>query len=87
MSVESSIDDTAASIVSALSSHDLSDEEKEQVAKLVGQLLVKTVEKTTANHLRATVNCCGSEVDLAHQIREEINRNKDLLISNLRALR
>jgi chaperonin cofactor prefoldin len=87
MSVESSIDDTAASIVSALSSHDLSDEEKEQVAKLVGQLLVKTVEKTTDNHLKAAANCCGSEIDLAHQIREEINRKKNVLISNLKALR
>jgi len=87
MSVESSIDDTAASIVSALSSHDLSDQEKEKIAKLVGELLVKTVEKTTDNHLKTTVNCCGPEVDLAHQIREEINRNKDVLISNLKALR
>ena len=87
MSVESSIDDTAASIVSALSSHDLSDEEKEKIAKLVGQLLVKTVEKTTKNQAQAAVNCCGSEVDLAHQIREEMNRKKELLISNLKALR
>lgn len=87
MSVESSIDDTAASIVSALSSHDLSDGEKEQITTLVGQLLVKTVEKTTDNHLKAAVNCCGPEVDLAHQIREEINRKKNVLISNLKALR
>ena len=87
MSVESSIDDTATSIVSALSSHDLSDEEKEQITKLVGQLLVKTVEKTTKNHLKAAVTCCGPEVDLAHQIREEMNRKKDVLISNLKALR
>ena len=87
MSVESSIDDTAASIVSALSSHDLSEQEKEKITGLVGALLVKTVVKTTKNHLQTTVNCCGSEIDLAHQIREEINRNKDLLISNLKALR
>ena len=87
MSVESSIDDTATSIVSALSGHDLSDDEKEKIAKLVGQLLVKTVEKTTANHLKAAVNCCGSEIDLAHQIREEMNRKKEVLISNLKALR
>jgi hypothetical protein len=87
MSVESSIDDTAASIVSALSSHDLSDEEKEQITTLVGQLLVKTVEKTTKNQAQAAVNCCGSEIDLAHQIREEMNRKKELLISNLKALR
>ena len=87
MSVESSIDDTAASIVSALSEHDLSDAEKDQITNLVGQLLVKTVKKTTANQLKAAVNCCGPEVDLAHQIREEMNRKKNVLISNLKALR
>ena len=87
MSVESSINDTAESIVTALADHDLSDQEKEQITSLVGALLVKTVEKTTKNHLKTTVNCCGPEVDLAHQIREEINRNKELLISNLKAMR
>ena len=87
MSVESSINDTAESIVAALADHDLSDQEKEQITSLVGALLVKTVEKTTKNHLKTTVNCCGSEVDLAHQIREKINRNKELLISNLKAMR
>ncbi len=87
MSVQSSIDDTTESIMSALSGHDLSDAEKENITKIVGQLLVKTVEKTTKNHLEAAASCCGPEIDLAHQIREEINRKKDVLISNLRALR
>ncbi len=87
MSVESSIEDTTASIMSALSSHDLSDSDREQISNIVSQLLVKTVEKTTKNHLEAAANCCGPELDLAHQIREEINRNKDVLISNLKALR
>lgn len=87
MSVESSIDDTAASIVTALSSHDLSDDEKKQITKLVGKLLVKTVEKTTKNQAQAAVSCCGPEIDLAHQIREEMNRKKEVLISNLKALR
>ncbi len=87
MSVQSSIDDTTESIISALSPHDLSDEEREQITQIVSQLLVKTVEKTTKNHVEATVNCCGPEIDLAHQIREEMNRKKDVLISNLQALR
>ena len=87
MSVESSINDTSESIVSALSDHDLSDTEKEQITRLVEKLLVKTVEKTTDTHLETTVSCCGPEADLAHQIRSEVNRKKDLLISNLRALR
>ena len=34
MSVESSIEDTTASIMSALSSHDLSDADKEEITKI-----------------------------------------------------
>ena len=87
MSVESSISDTSASIVEALANHDLSAAEKDQIAVLVSQLLVKTVEKTTKNHVETSANCCGPEIDLAHQIREEVNRKKDMLIANLTALR
>ena len=51
MSVESSISDTSESIVAALSDHNLSAEDKEKITRLVSQLLVKTVEKTTKNHV------------------------------------
>lgn len=87
MSVESSIEHTTESIMSALSSHDLSDSEKEQVKDIVSQLLVKTVEKTTKNQVKAATSCCGPELDLAHQIQEEMIRKQNLLISNLKALR
>ena len=87
MSVESSINETTETIVTALASHEVTDIEKEMIAEIVGKLLIKTVEKSTTNHLRQVDDCCGIEVDLAHQIREEINREKDLLISNLSALR
>ncbi len=87
MSVQSSIDDTTASIMSALAEHDVSATEKEEIAKIVSQLLVKTVEKTTDNQMKTAANCCGPELDLAHQIREEMNRRKELLISNLKAMR
>jgi hypothetical protein len=65
----------------------LSDVEREEITRIVSQLLVTTVEKTTKNDLKTALNCCGPEADLAHQIREEMNRKKELLISNLRALR
>ncbi|MDH3387455.1 MAG: hypothetical protein OEN02_06055 [Gammaproteobacteria bacterium] len=87
MSVQSSIDDTTAAIVSALSNHDLSDSEKQQITNIVSQLLVETVEKTTDDHIETSASCCGHELDLAHQIREEMNRKKDMLIANLKALR
>ena len=87
MSVESSIEDTTAAILAALPNHDLSDAEREQINTIVSQLLVKTVEKTTKNHQETAVNCCGPELDLAHQLREQMNLSKDALISNLKALR
>jgi hypothetical protein len=87
MSVQSSIDETTAEIIAALGRHELSEEEKERLGKIVSQLLVQTVEKTTENHIETTTNCCGPELDLAHQIRQELNRKKELLISNLKALR
>ena len=37
--------------MSALSSHDLSDAEREKITEIVSQLLVKTVKKTTKNHV------------------------------------
>ena len=87
MSVESSIQDTTDAIVSALSTHDLSPQEVEEIHVAVSQLLVKTVKKTSKNASRLAVNCCGPEQDLAHQIQEEIRRKQDLLISNLKAMR
>ncbi len=87
MSVESSIEDTTAAILAALPNHDLSVTEREQISDIVSQLLVKTVEKTTKNHQETAANCCGPELDLAHQLREEMNLKKDALISNLKALR
>ena len=87
MSVESSIEDTTAAILAALPNHDLSDTERGQISDIVSQLLVKTVEKTTKNHQETAANCCGPELDLAHQLREEMNLRKDALISNLKALR
>jgi hypothetical protein len=50
-------------------------------------LLVKTVKKTTHNQVETAINCCGPEKDLAHQLAEEMHRKKNLLISNLMAMR
>jgi hypothetical protein len=87
MSVQSSIEETTEAIMASLSSHELYNAEKEDVARIVSQLLVKTVEKTTKNHMETADDCCGSELDLAHQLRQEMNLKKEALISNLKALR
>jgi hypothetical protein len=87
MSVQSSIEDTNNAILKVLSRHQLSDNEKEEINRIVTRLLVKTVKKTTHNQVETAVNCCGPEKDLAHQLAEEMHRRKNLLISNLMALR
>lgn len=87
MSVLSSIEDTTTAIMNALARHQLSDAEKEEVSRIVSKLLVKTVKRTTHNQVQTALNCCGPEKDLAHQLSEEMHRRKNLLISNLMALR
>ena len=87
MSVQSSIEDTTTALMKALSSHQLSDEEREEVSRIVSKLLVKTVKKTTHNQVETALNCCGPEKDLSQQLSEEMHRKKNLLISNLKALR
>ena len=87
MSVQSSIEDTTEAIMKALSGHQLSDAEREEVNRIVSKLLVKTVKKTTHNQVETALNCCGPEKDLAHQLSEEMHRKKNLLISNLMAMR
>ena len=87
MSVQSSIEDTTNALMNALSRHQLSDAEREEVNRIVSKLLVKTVKRTTHNQVDTAVNCCGPEKDLAHQLAEEMHRKKNLLISNLKAMR
>jgi hypothetical protein len=87
MSVQSSIEDTTTALMNALSRHQLSDAEREEVNRIVSKLLVKTVKKTTHSQVETALNCCGPEQDLAHQLSEEMHRRKNLLISNLQSMR
>ena len=87
MSVQESIEITTEAIMKTLSKHELSDAEREEVNRIVSKLLVKTVKKTTHNQVETALNCCGPEQDLAHQLSEEMHRKKNLLISNLKAMR
>ena len=87
MSVQETIEKATESIMEALVKHQLSDAEREEVSRIVGKALVKTVKKTTHNQVETARNCCGPEKDLAHQLAEEMHRKKNLLISNLMALR
>ena len=87
MALEKKAERTAAEIGEALTSYNLSEDEKGEILNIIEKSLIRAVEKTTDTHREATVICCGPEADLAHKIQEEVERKKDLLISNLMALR
>ena len=74
---------TTQSIISALSRHDLSDDDKQKINEIISASLVNVVETTTDDHLSTAMRCCGPEADLAHQIRHEVNLKKKALIANL----
>ena len=87
MALEKTAQKAATRIDEALGGYDLSVDEKDAILKIIEKSLIRTVEETTDTHREATVICCGPEADLAHKIQEEVERKKDLLISNLMALR
>jgi hypothetical protein len=87
MALEKTAQKAATRIDEALGDYELSEAEKAAILKIIEKSLIRTVEKTTDTHREATVICCGPEADLAHKIQEEVERKKDLLISNLMALR
>jgi len=44
--------------------------------------------KRTHREMKETaVVCCGAEADLAHKIQEQMDRKRDMLITNLMAMR
>jgi len=74
-------------IVSQLSNHSFTELEVDSITEVIKSAIIESVKKTSDDHVKTAVNCCGSEVDLAHQIRAEINRKKDVVITNLMAMR
>lgn len=87
MSLEKTALKTAEKIDQALDGYNLSAQQKAEILEIIGNSLVKTAEEITAAHREATVFCCGPEADLAHKIEAEVERKKQALISNLKALR
>ena len=87
MALEKTAQKAAKKIDAALTDYDLSEDEKGAILKIIEKSIIRTVEETTDSHREATIICCGPEADLAHKIQEEVERKKDMLISNLMALR
>ena len=66
---------------------DLSDEERDEIKKIVRQALLDTSSKTQEQYKEVAVICCGPEADLAHKIQEQMDKTRDMLIANLKSMR
>lgn len=64
-----------------------SETERSAISRIVDQGLVDASGQTHHSSKEAVVFCCGPEADLAHKIQDQMDRQRDMLIANLKALR
>ena len=80
-------DETVIALENALPDAEFSDDTKQKISRIIEQSLIKTLQQATQAHHKATVTCCGAEADMAHKIREEVERSNIALTANLSAMR
>ena len=61
--------------------------EREAILEIVRQAMLDTSRRTHREMKETAVVCCGAEADLAHKIQEQMDRKRDMLITNLMAMR
>ncbi len=65
----------------------LTNVELEKITAIIAKAMEDAVLEASAQHSSVCVNCLSHEMDLAHQIRKEMELKKIALIANLSALR
>jgi hypothetical protein len=68
-------------------SDDLPTAEREAILKIVQQAMLDASSRTHREMKDAAIVCCGPEADLAHKIQNEMDKKRDMLIANLKAMR
>lgn len=79
-------DDTVAKIDASIAA-DMSDGEREQVARIVEQAIIDAVNSAAQHYADTTSNHFGHDADKAHKLSEAMKRAKTALVSNLQGLR
>ena len=68
-------------------STDLGAEDTAALAAIVRKALLDVSGETHKAYKDVAVVCCGPEADLAHKIQERMDQERDMVITNLMALR
>ena len=68
-------------------SDDLPSTEREAILKIVQQAMLDASSRTHREMKDTALVCCGPEADLAHKIQEQMDKKREMLIANLKAMR
>jgi len=68
-------------------SADLPRPEREAILNIVRQAMLDSANRTHSEMKEIASVCCGPEADLAHKIQEQMDKKRNLLITNLMAMR
>ena len=86
MSLKTLVDNAVKEIGKAVSTP-LTESETANISRIIEKAMIEAVRHSSKSYTTAVVVCCGPEADLAHKIREEMDRAQHVLITNLMAMR
>ena len=66
---------------------DLPAAEREAILDIVRRAMLDSAKRTHREMKETAVVCCGPEADLAHQIQEQMEKKRSMLVANLMAMR
>lgn len=77
----------AAAEISGVIDPPLTADESEKVTAIIAEAMKTAVHEASALHADVCADCLRHDHDLAHKVREQIERKKIALIANLSSLR
>lgn len=83
MSLEKIANSAVRKLVKSFPGYDFTDEQRDEVARVIASAMRDTVSEAARVHREATVLCCGPEADLAHKIAHEADQQAALLVASL----
>ena len=85
MNLERLIDRVTKELSDALS--DLPAAERDEILDIVQRAMLDSAKRTHRELKETVVVACGPEADIAHKIQEQMDQKRDILVSNLLAMR
>ncbi|MBL4807561.1 MAG: hypothetical protein JKY31_09775 [Rhodobacteraceae bacterium] len=61
--------------------------ERENIMGIIHRAMLDASKRTHREMKETAIICCGPEADLSHKIQEQMDKKRNLLISNLMAMR